>query len=78
MINPDEELNLTHDIIIELTRNFKNVMFSIDTYNSSVADFALSKGFSIVNDISSGRYDKNMYNVVKNYNAGYILMHMLG
>ncbi|MFL2625150.1 MAG: dihydropteroate synthase [Candidatus Marisimplicoccus sp.] len=78
LINPDEELNLTHDIIIELTRNFKNVMFSIDTYNSSVADFALSKGFSIVNDISSGRYDKNMYNVVKNYNAGYILMHMLG
>ena len=40
--------------------------------------FALSKGFSIINDISAGRYDTNIFNVVKDYNAGYILMHMLG
>ena len=38
----------------------------------------LYQGFSIINDISAGRYDSNIFNVVKDYNAGYILMHMLG
>ena len=53
LIKPDDEHNLVDDYINELTSNFKNVLFSIDTYNSSVADFALSKGFSLVNDITS-------------------------
>ncbi|MFL2615576.1 MAG: dihydropteroate synthase [Candidatus Marisimplicoccus sp.] len=78
LIKPDDEHNLVDDYINELTSNFKNVLFSIDTYNSSVADFALSKGFSFVNDISSGRYDQKMFEIVKKYNAGYIMMHMQG
>ena len=78
LIKPDDEHNLVNDYINELTSNFKNVLFSIDTYNSSVADYALSKGFSLVNDISSGRYDKKMFEVVKKYNSGYIMMHMQG
>ena len=78
LIKPDDEHNLVDDYINELTSNFKNVLFSIDTYNSSVADFALSKGFCLVNDISSGRYDKEMFEVVKKYNSGYIMMHMQG
>jgi len=78
LIKPDDEHNLVDDYINELTSNFKNVLFSIDTYNSSVADFALSKGFSFVNDISSGKYDEKMFEIVKKYNAGYIMMHMQG
>ncbi|MDG1337338.1 MAG: dihydropteroate synthase [Flavobacteriaceae bacterium] len=78
LIKPEEEYDLIFNYINELTSNFKEVLFSIDTYNSSVADFALSKGFSLVNDISSGKYDKNMFQVVKKYNAGYIMMHMKG
>ena len=78
LIKPDDEYNLVSNYINELTSNFKNVLFSIDTYNSLVADFALSKGFSLVNDISSGRYDKEMFEVLKKYNAGYIMMHMQG
>jgi len=78
LIKPDHEYDLVAKYINELTSNFKNVLFSIDTYNSSVADFALSKGFSLVNDISSGRYDKEMFEVLKKHNAGYIMMHMQG
>ena len=78
LIKPDHEYDLIAKYINELTSNFKNVLFSIDTYNSSVADFALSKGFSLVNDISSGRYDKEMFEVLKKHNAGYIMMHMQG
>jgi len=78
LINSKIELDKISDYIIELTNNFKDIHLSIDTYNSDVAKFALSKGFSIINDISAGRYDSNMFNVVKDFNAGYILMHMLG
>ena len=52
LIGPKEEFDLIYNHINELASNFSEVLFSIDTYNSSVADFALSKGFSLVNDIS--------------------------
>ena len=78
LIEAEEEYELIHDYINEITSNFNDVLFSIDTYNSSTADFALSKGFSIVNDISSGKYDNNMFKVVKKHKAGYIMMHMKG
>tara|TARA_B100000575_G_scaffold281445_1_gene272108 strand:+ start:3459 stop:4280 length:822 start_codon:yes stop_codon:yes gene_type:complete len=78
LISAKEELEHISEFIVELISNFKNTIFSIDTYNSSVAEFALSEGFSIVNDISSGKYDINMYNVVKEFNSGYIMMHMQG
>jgi len=78
LIGPKEEFDLIYNHINELASNFSEVLFSIDTYNSSVADFALSKGFSLVNDISSGKYDKDMFKVVKKHKAGYIMMHMKG
>jgi len=78
LINAQEELKIISDYIIEISKNFRNIHLSIDTYNSNVAEFALTKGFSIINDISSGKYDLNMYNVIKEYNAGYVMMHMQG
>ena len=47
LIDSKIELNIISDYIIELSNNFKEVYLSIDTYNSNVAEFALSKGFSI-------------------------------
>ena len=78
LIDPKKELDIVTDYIVELSNNFKDIHLSIDTYNSNVAEYALSKGFTIINDISAGKYDSNIFNVVKNYNAGYILMHMYG
>tara|TARA_B100000963_G_scaffold151319_1_gene131894 strand:- start:3868 stop:4689 length:822 start_codon:yes stop_codon:yes gene_type:complete len=78
LIDPKKELDIVSDYINELSNNFKDIHLSIDTYNSNVAEYALSKGFTLINDISAGKYDSNIFNVVKDYNAGYILMHMLG
>ena len=38
----------------------------------------MNNGFAIINDISSGKYDSNIIDVVKEYNAGYVIMHMKG
>ena len=78
LINAEEELKIISDYIIEISNNFRDIHLSIDTYNSDVAEFALAKGFSIINDISSGKYDPKMYDVIKEYNSGYVMMHMQG
>ena len=78
IIKGEDELKLSSKYIIEFSKNFNNVLFSIDTYNSEVAEFALNKGFAIINDISSGKYDSKLIDVVKDYNAGYVIMHMEG
>ena len=69
---------MTSKYIIEFSKSFNNELFSIDTYNSEVAEFALNNGFAIINDISSGKYDSKLIDVVKDYNAGYVIMHMKG
>ena len=38
----------------------------------------MNNGFAIINDISSGKYDSKLIDVVKDYNAGYVIMHMKG
>ncbi len=78
IINGNTELKIVSKYIDELSAQFNKIVFSIDTYNSNVAEYALNKGFSIINDISAGRYDNKLLDVVKDYSAGYVLMHMKG
>lgn len=56
----------------------KNAIVSIDTYKSKVADKCLEMGAHIINDISGFKFDEEMANVCKNYNASAILMHIRG
>ena len=55
-----------------------SIPISIDTYKADVAKVALSHGAKIVNDISALRMDKKMTEVVRDYKAKIILMHMKG
>jgi len=54
------------------------VPVSIDTTKAEVADAALRAGASIVNDVSAGRADDRMFDVVREHGAGIVLMHMQG
>lgn len=54
------------------------VPVSIDTTKASVAASALEAGATIVNDVSAGRNDSDLLDVVAEAGAGYIAMHMLG
>lgn len=52
---------------------------SVDTFRSEVAAFVLEEfDVEIINDISGGDLDSQMYDVVAKYNAAYIMMHMRG
>lgn len=64
--------------VIEGIRKHSDVVISVDTYKSAVAEEALNRGANIVNDISGFRFDPEMPGVVKRYDAGVILMHIKG
>ena len=62
-------------IIDEILCRKPGTIISIDTTKSKVAEQALKSGASILNDISGGTFDKNIFNVVKDFNAGMVIMH---
>jgi len=74
-ISDDEELSRVIPVIDSIVGIKPSAIISIDTTKSNVAQEALNSGASIVNDISGGRFDKNIFKVVKDFNAGIVIMH---
>ena len=54
------------------------VPLSIDTSKARVAELALARGASIINDVTALRGDPDMVRVVADSGAAVVLMHMLG
>ena len=54
------------------------VPLSIDTAKADVAAAVLGAGASVVNDVTAGRADPEMFAVVADAGAGIVLMHMQG
>lgn len=77
-ISLEEEFSRIQKAIKSLISEFPNCIFSVDTYRSNVAQVALDEGASIINDISAGLLDKEMFKVVSKFNAALIMMHMQG
>jgi dihydropteroate synthase len=77
-ISLQEEIDRVVPVISLLTDHFPEIILSIDTYRAQVAKAALEAGASIVNDISGGNADPELWKVVSDYKAAYVLMHMRG
>ena len=62
-----------------IRRNYPDVIISVDTFYSDIAKQAVEEyGVNIINDISGGQIDENMFPVAARLNVPYILMHMRG
>ncbi len=61
-----------------LRKEFPNFFISVDTYRSKVAIGAANEGADIINDISGGTFDTQMFDVVGKLKLPYILMHIQG
>ncbi len=78
-ISPEEEKKRVFPAIKLINREFPDAIISIDTFRSEIAAEAVSGyGANIINDISGGEGDKNMFDVVQALNVPYIMMHMQG
>lgn len=74
---PDELARVLKPITL-LAKHFPNVPISIDTWRANVARAAVDAGAGIVNDVSAGKFDPDMYATVAQLDVPYILMHMQG
>ncbi len=77
-VTEEEELNRTIPVIEAVLIAFPDIIISIDTFRSNVAKKAIEAGAAIINDISAGDLDDNMFSVVAEKQVPYILMHMQG
>ena len=77
-ISIEEELNRVLPSINSIKKEFPNSIISIDTFRSKVAREAINAGADLINDVSGGTLDNQMFETVANLKVPYILMHMRG
>ena len=71
-----ERLKLALELI---KRDYPDITVSVDTFRSSIARTVVEEyGAAIINDISGGQLDKNMFPTIAALKVPYILMHMRG
>lgn len=77
-ISEKEELSRILPVIDLLVKNFPEIILSVDTFRSEIAQKTIENGAALINDISGGKMDENMFQTVADLQVPYILMHMLG
>ncbi|HQN15740.1 MAG TPA: dihydropteroate synthase, partial [Bacteroidales bacterium] len=65
-------------VLTSLRKSFPEIIISVDTYRADVARASADAGADIINDISGGMMDVNMFPTVAELHIPYILMHMQG
>lgn len=78
LISSQEEIDRAIPIIEAITEKFPEIPLSIDTFRADVAKAAIQAGAHIINDISGGILDDDMFATVAELQVPYILMHMRG
>jgi dihydropteroate synthase len=77
-ISKEEEWNRLKDILPELQKQFPKIVISVDTYRSAIAKRSADCGVDIINDVSGGTMDDEMFETIATLNSIYVLMHMQG
>ena len=78
-ISPEEEMQRLRTGLEILNRNHPDAIISVDTFRDEVARQCVEEyGAAIINDISAGEMDEQMFPTVARLNVPYIMMHMQG
>jgi len=78
-VTPLEEKTRVLKALKLVTRLFPEAIVSVDTFRGEIArEAVLDYGAAIINDISGGEADDNMFGIVEKLQVPYIMMHMQG
>jgi dihydropteroate synthase len=75
-ISLEDELERMIWPLERLVKTFPRAIFSVDTYRSKVAEECIQGGAHIINDISGGNFDEQMFETVAKLGVPYVLMHI--
>ena len=74
----EQELERIVKAVKAIKKNVPQVLISVDTYRSKVAEVAVKSGAHIINDISGGTMDPAMFKTIARLKVPYVLMHIQG
>ncbi|MFH0820821.1 MAG: dihydropteroate synthase [Candidatus Peregrinibacteria bacterium] len=76
-VSAEEELARVKPVIDYIAEHklHEHTLFSIDTYKAPVAEYALSHGFGMVNDVTALRGDPKLIDVLAQYQPYIVLMY---
>ena len=78
-ISPAEEMRRLEPALRSVRSECPDALISVDTFRASVARWAVEEhGVAIINDISGGELDQNMFPTIAALHVPYVLMHMPG
>ena len=77
-LSSDEEKKRVVPVVNLILKNFPEVLLSIDTFHSQVANDCIEHGAAIINDISAGSLDDKMFDVIAKNQVPFVMMHMRG
>lgn len=77
-VSVEEELRRLLPAVGIVREEWPDSIISVDTFRAEVARQAVEAGADIINDISGGEMDKDMFRTVAELHVPYILMHMQG
>ena len=77
-VSVNEELDRLIPVVEAIVSAYPEAILSIDTFRAKIAEMAIKAGAHIINDISGGQLDDEMFATVARLQVPYILMHMKG
>lgn len=78
-ISPEEEMRRLRNGLEIIHRQYPGSILSVDTFRADVARMCVEEyGAAIINDISAGEMDPQMFGTIARLGVPYIIMHMQG
>ena len=77
-VGSDEEIKRLIPFLKLIKSEYPDVLISIDTFNSEVANEALINGADWINDVTGGRRDEEILDVVSKFNCPFVITHSRG
>lgn len=71
-----EEINRLGNLISLIKKEFPKALISLDTFYAETVRFGFNEGIDLINDISGGQYDAEMFDTAAETKLPYILMHV--
>ncbi len=78
LISKKDEISIIERVLRSVRREYPEIIISIDTYYADVAKSSVEHGADIINDISGGEIDNEMFATIADLKVPYILMHIKG
>jgi dihydropteroate synthase len=77
-VSEQEESDRLLKVVTSIRKQFPEILISADTFRANLAKEAVNAGANIINDISGGTMDDQMFQMVAKLNIPYVFMHIQG